>query len=90
MHFKIRLLNTTYTLYMLKELLKTNKIKSYTFLAPHILPDSSNQLMQSDLLVSVGTDEDPSLRIESSTIKNLRGVFTKLNTHIVIVFTMQT
>ena len=34
------------------------------------------------------TDEDPSLRIESSAIINLRGVSTKLNKY--IVFTMQT
>ena len=27
----------------------------------------------------ISTDEDPSLRIESSAIINLRGVFTKLN-----------
>ena len=33
-------------------------------------------------------DEDPSLRIESSAIINLRGVSTKLNKY--IVFTMQT
>ena len=36
----------------------------------------------------IGTDEDPSLRIESSAIINLRGVSTKLNKY--IVFTMQT
>ena len=29
--------------------------------------------------IIVGTDEDPSLRIESSAIINLRGVSTKLN-----------
>ena len=34
------------------------------------------------------TDEDPSLRIESSAIINLRGVSTKFNKY--IVFTMQT
>ena len=34
------------------------------------------------------TDKDPSLRIESSAIINLRGVSTKLNKY--IVFTMQT
>ena len=34
------------------------------------------------------TDEDPSLRIESSAIINLRGVSTKLNKY--TVFTMQT
>ena len=36
----------------------------------------------------ISSDEDPSLRIESSAIINLRGVFTKLNKY--IVFTMQT
>ena len=36
----------------------------------------------------ISTDEDPSLRIESSAIINLRGVPTKLNKY--IVFTMQT
>ena len=36
----------------------------------------------------ISTDEDPSLRIESSAIINLRGVATKLNKY--IVFTMQT
>ena len=35
----------------------------------------------------ISTDEDPSLRIESSAIINLRGVSTKLNKY--IVFTMQ-
>ena len=34
------------------------------------------------------TDEDPSLRIESSAIINLRDVSTKLNKY--IIFTMQT
>ena len=37
---------------------------------------------------NISTDEDPSLRIESSAIINLRGVSTKLNKY--IVFTMQT
>ena len=32
----------------------------------------------------ISTDEDPSLRIESSAIINLRGVTTKLNKHICI------
>ena len=32
-----------------------------------------------DLNLSINTDEDPSLRIESSAMINLRGVFTKLN-----------
>ena len=36
----------------------------------------------------IRTDEDSSLRIESSEIINLRGVSTKLNKY--IVFTMQT
>ena len=36
----------------------------------------------------ISTDEDPSLRIESSAIINLRGVSTKLNKY--IVFTMRT
>ena len=36
----------------------------------------------------ISTDEDPSLRIESSAIINLYGVSTKLNKY--IVFTMQT
>ena len=36
----------------------------------------------------ISTDEDPSLRIESPAIINLRGVSTKLKKH--IVFTMQT
>ena len=36
----------------------------------------------------ISTDEDPSLRIESSAIINLRGVSTKLNKY--IVFTVQT
>ena len=38
--------------------------------------------------MKIRTDEDPSLRIESSAIINLRGVSTKLNKY--IVFTMQT
>ena len=33
----------------------------------------------------ISTDEDPSLRIESSAIINLRGVSTKLNKYIVIM-----
>ena len=40
------------------------------------------------ILCIISTDEDPSLRIESSAIINLRGVSTKLNKY--IVFTMQT
>ena len=35
----------------------------------------------------ISTDEDPSLRIESSAIINLRGVSTKLNKYIVIFLT---
>ena len=38
--------------------------------------------------MQINTDEDPSLRIESSAIINLRGVSTKLDKY--IVFTMQT
>ena len=34
----------------------------------------------------ISTDEDPSLRIESSAIVNLRGVSTKLNKYNVVVF----
>ena len=33
----------------------------------------------------ISTDEDPSLRIESSAIINLRGVSTKLNKYIYIL-----
>ena len=41
------------------------------------------------LLISIiSADEDPSLRVESSAIINLRGVSTKLNKY--TVFTMQT
>ena len=40
------------------------------------------------IILFISTDEDPSLRIESSAIINLRGVSTKLNKY--IVFTMQT
>ena len=40
------------------------------------------------LISIISTDEDPSLRIESSAIINLRGASTKLNKY--IVFTMQT
>ena len=38
---------------------------------------SSSVLIIPDVIIS--TDEDPSLRIESSAIINLRGVSTKLN-----------
>ena len=34
----------------------------------------------------ISTDEDPSLRIESSAIINLRGVSTKLNKHKIKLF----
>ena len=34
------------------------------------------------LMLLVSTDEDPSLRIESSAIINLRGVSTKLNKYV--------
>ena len=40
------------------------------------------------IIAELSTDEDPSLRIESSAIINLRGVSTKLNK--CIVFTIQT
>ena len=35
------------------------------------------------LIIIISTDEDPSLRIESSAIINLRGVSTKLNKYLV-------
>ena len=38
--------------------------------------------------IIIGTDEDPSLRIESSVIINLCGVSTKL--YFILTFTMQT
>ena len=34
----------------------------------------------------ISTDEDPSLRIESSAIINLRGVSTKLNKNIAFIY----
>ena len=37
----------------------------------------------------ISTDEDPSLRIESSAIINLRGVPTKLNKYIYIYFNLR-
>ena len=37
------------------------------------------------IIIIISTDEDPSLRIESSAIINLRGVSTKLNKYIVRV-----
>ena len=50
----------------------------------------TNDIITNDIIQSriISTDEDPSLRIESSAIINLRGVSTKLNKY--IVFTMQT
>ena len=39
--------------------------------------------VNSNSRIIISTDEDPSLRIESSAIINLRGVFTKLNKYIV-------
>ena len=38
----------------------------------------------------ISTDEDPSLRIESSAIINLRGVSTKLNKYLIIYLTNYT
>ena len=38
----------------------------------------------------ISTDEDPSLRIESSAIINLRGVSTKLNKYIIVLFFLHT
>ena len=51
---------------------------------------SSSVLIIQHIIIQciISTDEDPSLRIESSAIINLRGVSTKLNKY--IVFTMQT
>ena len=40
---------------------------------------SIRKLESSSVLIIISTDEDPSLRIESSAIINLRGVSTKLN-----------
>ena len=46
--------------------------------------------MNSNSLI-IGIDEDPSLRIESSAVINLRGVSINLNHYVIyIVFTMQT
>ena len=52
---------------------------------------SIRKLESSSVLIIriISTDEDPSLRIESSAIINLRGVSTKLGKYY-IVFTMQT
>ena len=49
---------------------------------------SIRKLGSSSVLIIISTDEDPSLRIESSAIINLRGVSTKLNKYIVL--TVQT
>ena len=49
---------------------------------------SIRKLGSSSVLIILNYYEDPSLRIESSAIINLRGVSTKLNKY--IVFTMQT
>ena len=51
---------------------------------------SSSVLIIQHIIIQciISTDEDPSLRVESSAIINLRGVSTKLNKY--IVFTMQT
>ena len=55
-------------------------------LSIHKLGSSSVLVIQ--IISIISTYEDPSLRIESSAIINLRGVSTKLNKY--IVFTMQT
>ena len=44
---------------------------------------SIRKLGSSSVLIIISTDEDPSLRIESSAIINLRGVSTKLNKYLV-------
>ena len=49
---------------------------------------SNNNKLIINIMIIISTDEDPSLRIESFAIMNLRGVSTKLNK--CIVFTMQT
>ena len=53
-----------------------------------IIAELSIRKLGSSSVLIMHTDEDPSLRIESSAIINLRGVSTKLNKY--IVFTMQT
>ena len=53
-----------------------------------ILAELSIRIISTIRISIISTDEDPSLRIESSAIINLRGVSTKLNKY--IVFTMQT
>ena len=52
-----------------------------------IAEHSIRKLGSSSVLIIISTDEDPSLRIESSAMINLRGV-SKLNKY--IVFTKQT
>ena len=50
---------------------------------------SANNTISIIIYISIiSTDEDSSLRIESSAVIDLRGVSTKLNKY--IVFTMQT
>ena len=49
---------------------------------------SNNNKLIINIMIIISADEDPSLRIESFAIMNLRGVSTKLNK--CIVFTMQT
>ena len=53
-----------------------------------IIAELSVHKLGSLSVLIIPTDEDPSLRIESSAIINLRGVSRKLNKY--IVFTMQT
>ena len=53
-----------------------------------VLTSSNLQSSNLRIFISISTDEDPSLRIESSAMINLRGVSTKLNKY--IVFAMQT
>ena len=53
-----------------------------------IVAELSIRKLRSIVLYYYSTDEDPSLRTESSTIINLRGVSPKLNKY--IVFTMLT
>ena len=51
---------------------------------------SSSVLIIPIIIISIiSTDEDPSLRIESSAIINLRGVSTKLNKYIYICFNLR-
>ena len=44
-----------------------------------IIAELSIRKLGSSAVLIINTDEDPSLRIESSAIINLRGVSTKLN-----------